>query len=384
MAQQTNNIMFPADVSGCGKYRMTFPKLAMESINPNVRFMDLMKYITDINFFRDIRMVRLQRQVSDAQCDYFMRFLKPLSEQFGFWLSYELDDAVRYEDIPPYNIARKAFDNKNFFNNVKNMLQASDVITVTTQELKNYYSSTYNIPENKILVIANYIPRWWIGEIDYLDRNVELFKKNRKRPRIGFTASSSHFDINGINNYIDDFTHIVDFIRSTHQKYEWVFIGGVPKQLEDLAKDKKIEVSHGSDIMNYPRELWRRNLQCIVAPLQDNIFNKCKSNIKLIESWALGIPVIAQNICTYNKYTDSVFDTSNDLQNKLDDLFKDDKKFKRIIKDNRYCVDYKGIEAPYGYWLEKNLQPWHNLFTLPQKTIKINIKKDKGVKLDLS
>ncbi len=192
--------------------------------------------------------------------------------------------------------------------------------------------------------------------------------------------SSSHYDLTGQNNYQDDISHITDFIRSTCNKYQWCFIGHCPKQLEDLARNKKIEIQMGSDLLNYPRELWRRNFQAIVAPLQNNVFNRCKSNIKLIESWALGIPAIVQDLDPYRPYTDMLFKDANDLQNQLDRLFRDQKRYTKIIKQNRHIVDYGDKNSPDGWWIEKNLMPWMKLFTLPQKTIKIDLTKD-GTKL---
>ena len=392
MNEQTFNVLqHPADVGGCSHYRLRFPEWALQTIRRDVRFISSMKLIVDPQFFRDLRVVRLQRQVSNSQCEYFLKFLAPLSNSIGFWLIYEIDDVIGYEDIPAYNHSRKAFETKTFFDNVKNMLGAADLITVTTDALKEYYHTKYDVPNHKIVVIPNYLPRWWIGETYSIDRQMQQLNEYSRKPRIGLPLSSSHYDLTGINNYVDDLTHIVDFIRGTVDKYQWVFVGHVPKQLHDLAKSGKIEVGPGSDLLNYPRELWRKNLQCIIAPLQDNIFNRCKSSIKFAEASALGIPAIVQDLEPYSKYTDMTFTDANSLQNKLDYLFRDHKKYRKIIKENRHIVDYGDKFAPNGWWLEKNLKRWNDIFTLPQKTIRFDLSKmqsagscDEGIKLDLT
>ena len=48
---------------------------------------------------------------------------------------------------------------------------------------------------------------------------------------------------------------------------------------------------------------------------------------------AIGIPMIGQNICTYNKYTDQVFDTTDDIDLWMDKLFfrKNSRDFYEII-----------------------------------------------------
>lgn len=351
-----------------------------------------MKYIADPKFYQGLRLVKLQRQVNDAQTHFFLKFLKPLSDAYGFTMVYEVDDCIDFDSIPPYNAAKTAFDNKQFFANVQNMLQASDFVTVTTCYLKEHYVRVYNLDPDKVIVIPNYLPRWWIGETyQGPEYQIKLYDAQIKKPRIGFPCSSSHFDIKGQNGYIDDFTHIVDFVKSTVNKYQWVFIGGYPKQIEQEVKDGKVEVVKGSDLLNYPRELWMRRLNAIVAPLQDNEFNRAKSNIKLLESWSLGIPCIVQNLICYNQYTNMVFDDANSLQNQIDGLFKHRDKYKKIIKENRYIIDmgrpnFPGLEN--GGWLEKNIN-WqvnsktnkgeigghYSLFTLPQKTLQVDLNK---------
>jgi hypothetical protein len=317
-------------------------------------------------------MVRLQRQVSDAQCNYFLKFLKPLSEQFGFWLVYEIDDVITYDEIPPYNMGKKAYNNEQFFQNVKAMLDASDIITVTTDKLKEFYVNRYNINEKKFMVIPNYLPRWWVGEAYNIDARVKSYKKHRKKPRIIFPMSSSHFDLLNNNNQEDDFTEMCDFVRVNHKKYEFNIIGHKPKLIEDLISDGNVKVIPGSDLLNYPRELVMRDFNAIIAPLRNNTFNKCKSAIKLHEGWALGLPVIAQNIDCYNEHTDMLFNDNNELQNQLDNLFCTQSKYRNIIKENRNKIDFGYDKHPNGLWIEKNIQIWHELFTMPQRTMTLD------------
>jgi hypothetical protein len=112
----------------------------------------------------------------------------------------------------------------------------------------------------------------------------------------------------------------------------------------------------------------------------------------LLESWALGIPCIVQELPCYTPYTDMTFKDANGLQNQLDKLFKDNKKYMKVVKQGIHTVDYGGKGAPKGWWLEKNLSQWNKLFTLPQKSINIDLTKinkrnnkvDNNSKLDLS
>jgi len=386
-----DQLALPADTSGCYFYRMGFPFLSLKTIARDIRIVESCKFILEPNFYRTLRIVHVQRQVSDAQCDLFLKFLKPLSNAIGFHLIYNIDDCVGYDQIPAYNASRDVFSNKRFFENIKNIMNACDFVVVTTDLLKQYYIDYFNVKSENIVVIPNYLPRWWIGETYNLQRQERIYQDTINRPKIGLPLSSSHYDVKNQNGGVDDITHICDFVRATHKKYLWSFTCHAPKQLEDLYRDGKIEVVPGSDLLNYPRELWRRNLTAIIAPLQDNTFNRCKSNIKYLESSALGIPGVYQDLPCYSPYTEHVFTDANKLQNQLDNLFRDKQKYMKIIKENRHVVDYGKTNIKYferGAWLEKNLSKWYELFSLQQKTLKFDLrqlakKTDDSLKLNL-
>lgn len=53
-----------------------------------------------------VRMVRLQRWYGADKAKFMREFLKPLSKKLGFWLVYEIDDVLVYDEIPKYNLAR--------------------------------------------------------------------------------------------------------------------------------------------------------------------------------------------------------------------------------------------------------------------------------------
>ena len=372
--QYYNTIIHPADMGGCGHYRMKFPAMAAQTMRKDIRIVESTKMIPLPEFYRDIRMVRVQRQVSSMQCKFLMEFLKPLSIQYGFWLVYEIDDVIGPDDIPMYNMGRTAYQIPDVDKNIRMMLNGVDFVTVTTERLKQYYHEKYDVPNENIIVIHNYLPRWWIGEAFHKDSIALRYDENKKKPRIAIASSTTHFDVNNQNGGVDDFTHVVDFIRDTVDKYQWIFIGGCPKQLEELVATKKIELHRGSDLLNYPRELVGKNIDIIIAPLLDNIFNRAKSNIKFLEMSALGIPCICQDLTPYQKYTDLLFTDANDLQNQIDRVLRTKKQYLKIVNNNRNIIDYGNSESPNGWWLEKNMNVWLEQFMIPQKTLSYDVR----------
>ena len=141
-------------------------------------------------------------------------FLRPIADTIGMWLVYEIDDVLTYEDIPDYNIAKPFFSPELIGNSVKEIMDCCDIITVTTEELKNLYVTKLQQDPKKILVIPNYLPRWWIGDSFNIDTQLKQYDMQRNRPHIGFCCSTNHFDVENRNNGVDDFTEIMPWIKT--------------------------------------------------------------------------------------------------------------------------------------------------------------------------
>lgn len=264
-----------------------------------------------------------------------------------------------------------------FGNTVYDIMSLADIITVSTETLRDFYIKRLNLPREKFIVIPNYLPRWWIGESYNIDKQLQQYKEHKKNKlTIGFCCSSNHFDIHNNNNGEDDFTHLIDWIIKNISKFNFVFVGGVPRQLISYVQRGLITYQQPSDIFNYPREMHRRSIDLLLAPLQDNEFNRCKSNIKFLEFAALGIPMAGQNISTYNKYTKLVFDNTNDIDNLCDKLFfnaDSEEYYANVIKQQRDIIDNPSILSPNGFWLEKNFKQYFELFNISTKTVKLDI-----------
>lgn len=352
--------IFPADVSGCNAWRNYFPMWTAEAICKDLLFNVNRRFIVDQSFFNGVNVNICQRQVSTPQAQYFNNFIVPVSKSKGSWVVYNIDDCIHKDDIPQYNAAWESYQSDELMTNIKSMMDNSDFILVTTDELKEYYNTRFGIANDKIIVIPNYLPKWWMGGFYDKDVSMKIYRKHKNRPRVGIISSASHYDVNN-KKIADDSTAISEYIRSTCKKYKWVVFGSVIPSIADLLMSGEVEFYQSSDIYHYPQSLKSLELQAIVAPLIDNTFNRCKSNIKLLEGWAMGIPVIAQNLPTYSKYTDCVFSNNEELDKKLDQTIGTIFRFEDTIEKN-----YKKVEQ---CWLENNLDKWLTLYRLRSKPI---------------
>lgn len=352
--------IFPADVSGCNAWRNYFPMHTIEGLARDIIFNVNRRFIVDQSYFNGANVNIFQRQVSTPQAQYFNNFIIPVSRAKGGWVIYNIDDCVHKDDIPAYNAAFESYQEPELMDNIKLMMNNSDFVLVTTDELKEYYNTKFEVPLDNIIVIPNYLPQWWMGGFYDKDQAIKNYRKNKNRPRIGLISSSSHYDVNN-KKIADDSTEISEYIRKTCKQYRWVIFGSIIPSIADLMMSGDVEYYQGCDILHYPQALKSLNLQAIVAPLIDNTFNRCKSNIKLLEGWAMGIPVIAQNLPTYSKYTECVFSNNEELDKMLINTIGNEYRFEKEIMQN-----YQMLQS---WWLEANIDKWLSLYKIRSKPI---------------
>lgn len=346
------------DHYACGYYRMQFPDMALRNNSKmtygSMRFDGPTTALSKVANEQCI--FKAQRFYSEQHVKYFQAYLEQLKLRQGCKILYDIDDILVAEDMPKHNPSTK--EHKGTGPNLKIMMNVANIVSVSTVELGLYYRTKLGVDLAKFRVIPNFIPRWW----SYTPHEEKKVPTDR-RIRIGFPCSYSHFNHVSDTTSNDDFSHLVNFVKSTCDKYEWVFFAHVPKQLWPELEAGKLTVVSGSDFLNYLSCLKSKKLDLIVAPLENTKFNQAKSNIKLLEAAACRIPFIGQNMCTYNKFTNSVFSTADDLQNQIDRIFKSDKTLNDEINKNDNFMDNDTTEdRNKGWWLENNLHYHTDVF----------------------
>lgn len=317
----------------------------------------------------------MQRWLTDGQRDYVEKFLYPVTRKEGVWLLYEIDDAMGKDDIPLYNRGRNAFQNDNIQNNIKFMLDKSDIVVVTTKYIKEYYARKYDIPIKKIVAVPNLLPRWWYGDRYQPNIKTQQFQDNKSKPRIGIVSSLSHYNIDHVKDETgqiakDDFDEIADVVKKTVDDFQWVILGYAPPQLKEEIEKKKVQCYGCVPIVQYPSTLYNLGLQAIVAPLQDNEFNRCKSNIKYIEACAIGVPLFASNCIPYKGTLpeNQLFSSQDELKDKLMKLkFSSTGAYRKMIEQQWAWLNSPAESGDFklrNWWLEDNMGIWFKLFKL--------------------
>jgi hypothetical protein len=334
------------------------------------------------------------------------------------WLIYEIDDLMKDTEIPLFNRGRVGFESPVVQENIRHMLNEADIVTVTTDYIKQAYHKYYGVPLERLIALPNMLPKYLFGDRYHPEKKIEQFKHFKNKPRIGIVSSLSHYNItdarkdkdgnacrkreeknpdgtvtvkwfNQNNVEIpesetilieDDFDIIIDCIRETVNDFQWVVFGYAPPKLQDLIKARKIEVHGGSPIMNYASIFDNLALQAVVAPIQDIEFNRCKSFIKYMECSALGVPLFASKATPYTTVMPErqMFTDGNDLKQKLLNLkFASTGIYQKIIENQWKWLNTPCHEGDFdinNFWLEDNLNIWFDLSRLPPKCYNCSLK----------
>ena len=199
---------------------------------------------------------------SDAQ--EWLRRVSPLSQSFKIM---ELDNYL------PCTGQRHA--SKEMLKAIHNSLNMVDRLVVSTPALATCFD---NVPTN-IQIIESRLPvREWAS--------LSTLRGQGRKPRIGIaTAKMTAADLEIIN----------DVIRALACKVEWIIFGSCSAKLRPYI----FELYHDNNIDSHATKLASLNLDLALAPLEDTLFNRCRSNIQLLQYGACSYPVIASDVECY-------------------------------------------------------------------------------------
>lgn len=262
-------LALPADIEGCGHYRVIQPLRALREaglaegvlFNGYLEIAELARQDPDV--------VILQRQVGEARLEA-MRRMKALSRAFKV---YELDD---YLPNLPLKNAHRAQMPKDILKTVRRGLGMVDRFVVSTPALAEAFAGLHSdirVAENRLP------PHWW-------ESLPERQVRHGGKPRVGWAGGASH---------TGDLELIADVVKELAGEVEWVFMGMYPFALRQHIH----QFQPGVQIDHYPAALAALDLDLALAPVEQNLFNACKSNLRLLEYGACGYPVIASDVRCY-------------------------------------------------------------------------------------
>jgi GT2 family glycosyltransferase/glycosyltransferase involved in cell wall biosynthesis len=255
-----------ADWHGCGHYRVIQPFQALEA---ELRVEGGLK----LGNFHLIDAVRIQPDVIVLQGtwnhDGILKQIERYRKHTGAKIVLEFDDYV--PNIPVQSIHRKQIP-QGIIKKMRRAIEQADWLVVSTPVLAQEYASYH--PD--IRVAHNGLsPAWW--------QDLPVRQRTGQKLRVGWAGGSGH---------TGDLAEIRALVKDMEDEVEWVFMGMQPK-------DIRCEFHSGVPIEQYPQKLANLNLDLAVVPLELNQFNRCKSNLRLLELGACSVPVICTDIEPY-------------------------------------------------------------------------------------
>ena len=146
---------------------------------------------------------------------------------------------------------------------------------------------------------------------------------------------------------------IIKTIYDTCHQFQWVFLGAFPPPIRPLVEQGLVEFHPWVNLYNYGEKIRKLNINMLVAPLQDNNFNKSKSDLKWIEANCFGLPIACQNLCTY-KDAPFKFDTGDEMVDVIKDVLSKKGRYMNICAAARKEADKR--------WMEDNMDSYEELF----------------------
>ncbi|MFV3380500.1 glycosyltransferase [Pseudomonas sp. NY15354] len=226
-------------------------------------------------------LIDLEREKPDVvvlQCRYLPANIRDIEQYKRFSNArriYELDDYII--DPPKKNDHARNMPG-NMRELVGNAIALCDRVVVSTEPLADALSSMHQ----DIRVVPNMLAAaLWGGLTSQRQTSV--------RPRVGWAGGTSHRG---------DLELMLEVIKTLANEVDWVFFGMCPNVLLPYVK----EFHPGISFSLYPRKLASLNLDLALAPLEQNLFNDCKSNLRLLEYGACGFPVVCTDTKAYAGY----------------------------------------------------------------------------------
>lgn len=208
-----------------------------------------------------------------------------------------------------------------------------DAVILSTEWLRRCWLARFKDACKKVAVVGNAIPRFLWGK-------AEPKKALPKKPVVLYGgATVCHY--NGDNT--GDFTeNWLEWIASEKMEFH-MFGDECPKWIG--AKNVVMHPTVGA--WQFPDAVRSIKPDLYIAPLKDNPFNRAKSNLKLLEASALGVPFVSswwERFCPYSE--SAVRITPETEPAAFIEGLRDPETFRAV-------VDYQAdLMESRGYWLE--------------------------------
>jgi glycosyltransferase involved in cell wall biosynthesis len=326
--EKINVLVLPSDQSGVGKFRSVDPHVKLQNMYPDEFHVDIdyQPNINDINYWKKYQIVHFHRSIG-ADYDNSPKIIQML-RSMGIVVVGDIDDY--WLPTKEHPIHQLIIQNKLHEKIVAN-LKVSDYVITTTELFANEIRK-FN---KNVIVLPN--------AVDPSDPQFNETTQKSDKIRIGWLGGSSHLhDLQLLNGMVSKLSPIQDKLQyyvcgfdirgtiteinkntgektqrpikpeeTVWVKYEQIFTNNykiiTPKYKDYLDTFTENDYS-GVENENYVR-VWTRpvtsyaknysKFDISLAPIKNHIFNRMKSQLKVIEAGFYKKAIIASNVGPY-------------------------------------------------------------------------------------
>jgi glycosyltransferase involved in cell wall biosynthesis len=322
-----NVLVLPSDKSGVGKFRSVNPHIALQNLYPEDFHVDIdyEPKINDLNYWKKYQIVHFHRSFGQIeQCPSVIKNLRNL----GIILIADLDDY--WLPTKEHPIHQLIIENKMHQKIVEN-LKAADYVTTTTEifanEIRKFNKNVVVFPNaidpnepqfNQPTPPSDKIRVGWLGgsshlhDLKLLDGMVS--KLSPIQDKLQYYVCG--FDIRGTVTEINKETgqqtqRPIKPEETVWVKYEQIFTNNykiISPEYKTFLDRFKEEDYPAIQNENYVR-VWTRpvdsyarnysNFDISLAPIKNHVFNRMKSQLKVIEAGFYKKALIASNVGPY-------------------------------------------------------------------------------------
>ena len=261
-------LVFVADMQGCAFHRCMTPLASLVESGVADGRIDAAMWPDEVAHAANPDVIVWQRQVEDGQIEVMERWRKMLPNAL---FVYELDDYLG--EIPAASFHASLMP-PDIEPRLRRAVALCDRTTTTTEPMAEWLRSL-GAPD--VRVVPNGLPQARLREREP--------RAAGQRLRVGWAGGMSH---------AGDLEILRPAMEAIGDEVTWVFMG---MQLEN--PPVRVEYHEGVPVVHYLDAMAQLDLDLVLAPLEDNPFNRCKSNLRLIEAGAMGACAIAQNALPY-------------------------------------------------------------------------------------
>lgn len=260
-----------ADNQGCGYHRIMLPLAGLIESGACEGRSESMPWPDEAIIAASPDVIIWQRYIEDTQVETIKRYRKLLPDALFI---YELDDYL--DEIPELSF-HASFMPPDISARVAKGMAECERVTTTTEPMAEWLRS---LGAKDVRVVPNLIAQSFFKE-----REPRIHGK----VRVGWAGGMSH------DGDLENLRHAMETIGDD---VTWVFMGAQPDN-----PPCRVEFHEGVGVVSYLDVMSKLDIDLMLAPLEDNQFNRCKSNLRLLETGAIGAAVIAQDIPPY-RYDD--------------------------------------------------------------------------------